>query len=392
MPIAKRIVEYAWIRRLARRQAASAHRTPPAPEWILAAEPFGIGDTVCALPAARVLKAVFPRARLVFLSGRPVAALAALCPFLDEVRACPTGERALRAFHRRFRKRADACLGVLLNDGWWPSRAVLGLRPGWCCGYRDRPRLDVRYHPERRVTASWNPELDERVPPVTHLVERALRAVRPATGAAAGSLVARGVPELARPEFLPEPPPPAEWTDAPRADRVLLHAGTRGVEKRWRTERWAELARALAGSGAVVLLTGSAADRPAVLRIRELADAPGIHDASGGPLETFAALAARAGLMISPDCGPAHIASAVGCATVVLMGPSLPELSAPYWGLREVVRPPGAEARAPVPPGRRPPAEPSLGGIDTAAVLAAVRRIRERLAGTDAVPPPSVPE
>ncbi len=366
MHIGKRSGAHGGSRRLARRQAAGAARTPPAPEWILAAEPFGIGDTVCALPAVRMLKAAFPGARLVLLAGRGALPLVSPLPFVDEAVAAPAKGRELRDLHRRFRARAGGCLGVLLNDGWWPSRAVLGLRPAWCCGYRERPRLDTRYHPERRVTASWDPEISERVPPETHLVDRALRAVRPVTADLHAPAAHPGVPELARAEALRELSLPPVWADAPKQERILLQPGTGLRAKRWREEGWAELARRLAGRGAVCCLTGSPAERPEAERIARAAGSASLVNLAGLSLPALAALAAESGLMVAPDCGPAHIASAVGCPTVVLMGPTRPETSAPAWGLRAIVLP------------EPTPAPGGTAGIAVAAVLAAVERIRSR--------------
>ena len=52
---------------------------------------------------------------------------------------------------------------------------------------------------------------------------------------------------------------------------------------------------------------------------------------NGVPLDTYAALLARCHLMIANDTGPAHLAAAVGAPLLSVLGPTRPEVWAP-WG------------------------------------------------------------
>jgi heptosyltransferase-2/heptosyltransferase-3 len=114
---------------------------------------------------------------------------------------------------------------------------------------------------------------------------------------------------------------------------VLLQALTRNPRRgRWPLDRWLAAIRAVLETlpGARVLLLGAWWER---LRVRALAracrDARVIDAAGQVPIRTLVALCAYAHSFVSMDTGPAHVAAAVGCPLVVLIGRADPRRNRP---------------------------------------------------------------
>ena len=176
----------------------------------------------------------------------------------------------------------------------------------------------------------------------------------------------------------------------PRAGRVLvgIHVSGGRAIKQWPVERFAEIGRRLISeTDALVVLTGSAADRPLVDRLADLLPAPRVIDVAGDPdLLSTAALLQRLDLLLTADTGPMHLASAVGTPVVAIFGPSDPVRYAPRGARDRVVR--VDLACAPCNRIRRPPARcvgrtpECLAGVTTdivwQAVAAALDESRQR--------------
>jgi len=112
----------------------------------------------------------------------------------------------------------------------------------------------------------------------------------------------------------------ARWTrDEPF---VVLAPGSVWATKRW--PHYADLARRLAPHYPLAIV-GSADDAPLA---REIADAAAPHrvlDATGQlSLLGSAELIRRAGLLITNDSSPQHLASAMGTRTLTIFGPTVP--------------------------------------------------------------------
>ncbi len=128
----------------------------------------------------------------------------------------------------------------------------------------------------------------------------------------------------------------------PGAEAILaLGPGANFVGKRWPAERFAAVARRLAGpmgalAGARIVLLGGPDDRAICEEIVASLDADGIaaSDLAGAlDLLANAALLERATLFIGNDSGLMHIAAAAGAPTLGLFGPSDERVYGP-WGPR----------------------------------------------------------
>ncbi|WP_197651842.1 glycosyltransferase family 9 protein [Carbonactinospora thermoautotrophica] len=123
---------------------------------------------------------------------------------------------------------------------------------------------------------------------------------------------------------LPHPPVPA-----PVGGATVVHPGASTPARRWAPERFAQVARYLAGRGHEVVLTGTTEERPLAERVAALAGLPRAAVLAGATtVEELAALVADARLVVSNDTGVAHLASAYRTPSVVLFGPVPPR----RWG------------------------------------------------------------
>ena len=100
--------------------------------------------------------------------------------------------------------------------------------------------------------------------------------------------------------------------------------------KRWPPECFARLARRLVQRGALeVIVIGGPADAGLTAAVKGLVDLP-VTDWGGAEWDEIGALAERARLYVGNDTGATHLAAAVGCKTVMVMGPSDPRRYAPF--------------------------------------------------------------
>lgn len=174
--------------------------------------------------------------------------------------------------------------------------------------------------------------------PARHVSDNATDLVRET----AGHLGTTAAPDVPMPRLqLPD--------DATRAAAELvgshsgvvagLHVSGGRPSKQWHLDRFAEVGRALAADGALVVLTGGAGDRPLVDAVLDrLGPVPVINTAGTLNLTVTAALLARLDVLVTGDTGPMHLAAAVGTPVVALFGPSDPRRYGPLGDGHQVLR------------------------------------------------------
>ncbi len=111
---------------------------------------------------------------------------------------------------------------------------------------------------------------------------------------------------------------------------VGIHVGANWRLKQWRPDLFARLAdRLILELGAAVIFTGSKKDKDLVEEVvAGMQQKP--HNICGRTsLKGLTGLIEQMSLFISNDSGPAHLAAAVGTATLVLFGPTAEELTGP---------------------------------------------------------------
>jgi len=111
---------------------------------------------------------------------------------------------------------------------------------------------------------------------------------------------------------------------------VGLHLGAAfGSSKLWPPTSYADLASRLRGRGLEPVLIGSPADIAMAEAVSALAGGPMASTVGRDRPEILPRLLARLGCLVSSDTGVAHLAAALGVATVTLFGPTDPRLTAP---------------------------------------------------------------
>ena len=112
---------------------------------------------------------------------------------------------------------------------------------------------------------------------------------------------------------------------------ILLHPGTRWKTKLWVEAKWAILGDWLQEkTGAQVVFTGSVNDLSLIERIIGKMRFPAVNTAGMWGLNELAFLQKQADVVIIPDSGPMHLASAMGTSVIALFGPTDPKLTGPY--------------------------------------------------------------
>ncbi|MCI0341857.1 MAG: glycosyltransferase family 9 protein [Planctomycetales bacterium] len=290
------------------------------PREVLAFSPLRIGDAVATEPALRALKAAYPDARLTLALRPAVAELGAAFEAPDRTVAASSA-RELRA---ALPARPDLAVvfGFRFGTTWAARRTGAGRTLGYDDGGRGFLLTDTVPAPAWVNRPVWEYRGLEPRPQARFWLDLLAGAGLP--------VPADAVPRLRLPEAA-----------RARAEALLREAGLRegdrlvvlhpGAEsaKLWDPARWREVARALAASPATRLaVAGAVADRHHVAPL--LQAVPGALDLSGRTsLVEYAAILARAALLVSLDTGATHLAAAVGTSVVALFGPGDPRIWAP---------------------------------------------------------------
>jgi len=271
---------------------------------ILLVRPDGIGDEILCLPVASALRRLMPEARIAFLSSETAAPILEHHPHVDEV-LIVSGRERFGELVALFRQGFDAALFLKPFRRLMLAAFVARVPLRVATGYRWYSLLANRRVYQHRSDFS------------KHESEYNL-------GLLAGLGLEPGPPH--RPALV--------VTDAERqwarvtlsevpSPRAVLHPGGFAA-RRWRGEHYWDLAHQLAREGCGVIFTGSAAERE-----RFFDEAPKGGSFGKGMLDLMNCLTVRelmavigaCHVVISGATGPAHLAAALGVATVSMFDP-----------------------------------------------------------------------
>jgi len=258
---------------------------PPGP--VVALRAIGLGDLLTGVPALRALRRAAD-GPVTLLTSPPLLDLARLAAVADTVLAQHGLEPPVAAPRR-------PALAVNLHGRGPQSTALLArLEPLqlWAFDVVGGPSWAAHPEPER---ARW-----------------------------CRLLAAYGVPADPTDLAVTAPPAPVPVPDG----AVVVHPGAAYPARRWPPQRWAEVVRALRRDGHPVLLTGGPGERNLVDVIAEGAGVPGSHRLTALDLIGLVGVVGAGRLLLAPDTGVAHVATAVGTPSVLLFGPSEPAV----WG------------------------------------------------------------
>jgi heptosyltransferase-3 len=266
---------------------------------------FRIGNTVLATALLPALQARFPGARIDQLAGDTTACLLEGLP-IDRVHCVSrmfivAPWRFVALFVRLRKERYDVAVDGGMGSFSGALYAFLsGARERVGFGGRGDRFLTARLHLERLTNAYEEAPAFARALGVT-CPTRPLYQVTPAEDAAAlAQLRALGLA-------------------ADHTCRPFIAAFVGGhLEKRWPQREWSELLVRLDGEGLPVVVFIGPEEVAFASHLRSEAP-PTLRIVPPQPLRAFAALLARATLLLTPDSGPMHLAVAAGVPTVALL-------------------------------------------------------------------------
>ncbi len=124
-------------------------------------------------------------------------------------------------------------------------------------------------------------------------------------------------------------PTQEELSSASTEPFIALHPGSKDTYKRWPIDHFVTVGRHLQQLGHNILITGTPEERPLMNQLAEQIPNAKLADSTLS-LRSFAALLARASLLISNDTGPVHLAIALNTPVIALYSPTNPSLCGPH--------------------------------------------------------------
>jgi lipopolysaccharide heptosyltransferase I len=293
-------------------------------EKILIIKPSSLGDIVLALPALAALRKSFPRAKISWLVRPEFAPLLRGHPQLDEIihfdrrylgRAWrdPAAMKELLSLAARLRKCGfDAVLDL---QGLFRTACL-----GWLSGCRRRFGMaDAREMAHVFYTHRICRDSDN-----VHVVDYYLKIAR-AAGAGCGDV------EFVLPDTSGDAGDIIERSGLSPGRYVVLVPTSAHRSKCWPAGKFAALAERIVSESALsVAAVGTAAEKPLVERLCDIAKVAVTNLAGLTNLEELVAVLRSSAAVVSNDTGPGHIAAALGGPVVLIFGRSNPARVAPY--------------------------------------------------------------
>ncbi len=327
---------------------AAARRSPkgtiPAPR-ILLIRPDHLGDLVMTTPVLQALREQVPNAHITMMVGPWSSAVVERHTALNQLITCPfpgfqrATQKPLEPYKlllkiaRELRHEHYDMAINLRPDFWWGAALLYLARISHRIGYAIEP---------------GTPFLTQALPfsSAEHSTISNLRL----TSAGLQTLGYTPLIEPYTPERYPLHFKPTTEEQQWVAERLLnagieqadpvvvIHPGTGGGVKLWRTEAWSRIANTLTTKQILptptrIVLTGNPKERPMLEEI-----AQGMPTSlllmTNMTVGQLAALLAHAQLVLGVDNGPLHLATAQGTPTLRLFGPTDTHIFGP-WGLPE---------------------------------------------------------
>jgi heptosyltransferase III len=275
-----------------------------------------IGDVVLTTPLIRTLHDTFPDAEISYLGEKHAVSLLENNPFLTEIIPIDLADQTLSGqftlFSQLHSRRFDCVIDLFSN----PRSALLVYAT----------RAATRVGADKRVRGHlYTVRVSDDGKPKSAIAfhYQSLRAI--------------GIEPTSVKTELFLTPEELAWAGEFFASRgvdasqkvLALQVGGTWPAKLWDKDKFAELgARCADRLGCAIVLTGGPNDRDVISHVQS--KLPHAIDAGGLTLRQLASLLARSNAMVSNDCGPMHIAVAVGTPTIGIFGPGEDDIWFPY--------------------------------------------------------------
>lgn len=288
----------------------------PPPRTLCLLRTSALGDATHVVPLVRTLQTAFPQAKLTWLIGKPEHSLVG---DIGGVEFITFDKRAgLRAYHDVRRALAGRRFDALLQMQVALRSNLLSL----CVPARRRIGYD---RARSKDLHGWF--VNERIP------ARSGQHVLDAIGSFAAPL---GLEQTEVVWDIPVPDEAREWAAAQWPDdgipTLLISPCSSHALRNWRAQRYATVADHAAARGWRVALCGgpSPTERAMGDAIRAGMKTSPLDLIGKDTLKRALALYRRAGVLLTPDSGPMHMANAVGPKVIGLHAASNPARSGPY--------------------------------------------------------------
>jgi len=280
-----------------------------------------IGDFVLTLPAIKLLRDRFPSARIEILGNKYIIVLAEKRFYADAIRSIEEGPLA-----RFFAK------GAVLPAELIAYFSSFDLILSYLFDSDEIFRENLTRCPIREVIAGPSK--------LSGHEHAAIQLARPLeqVGLHLQDSVAKIYPSREDREFA------RSFLGNTSARLIALHPGSGSETKNWPIENWRELGEHLfATDRRVLVIAGEADEERARLLETAWKDKP-VRFAQHLPLPHLAALLEHS-LFVGHDSGVSHIAAAVGARSILLFGPTNPDVWAPANSNVTVLRAPEGDLR-----------------------------------------------
>ena len=294
----------------------------PTPERVCLLRLSAIGDTCHVVPLLRRLQTAWPRTRFTWVIGKLEAKLMSLIPDVELITVDKgAGLSAYTRLREDMRRRGAFDLLLHLQLSIRASAAAALIPSPIKLGF-DKPRArELQWLFTNRRIAERSRE---------HVLD-----------SFQGFADALGVPAETPRWDIPLPAAALDYARqlivSPAQPTLLISACSSHTLRNWLPERYAAVAEhAVRQHGARVILCGgpSAIEREMAEAIARRCPVPLINQVGKDTLPQMLALMSRATALLSPDSGPAHMATMVNLPVLGLYAATNPERSGPYLSRR----------------------------------------------------------
>lgn len=286
----------------------------PDKPFVLVCAPNWIGDSIMSMPALQCFRRSHPDFHIALLVKSHLASLWQLHATPDEIMALPAGTPATLRMALLLRRRGFAQAYILPNSfrsAFVPWLAAIPERIGFAGHFRRalltrvvaRPRDPARQHQVWEYMALLCPNYAGFAQP-----EDPVLRIPTETAKAVGRLIGDGVTAYA----------------------VLMPGAARGPSKRWPADHFIALGKRLAVElGLTIVVCGAASEAKLCDAVARGVGSNALNLAGRTTLPEWAAVLAKARLVVCNDSGGMHLAAAVGAPVIALFGITDPAKTGP---------------------------------------------------------------
>ena len=283
-----------------------------------------IGDTLTLLPVVRAIKKERPDSHVAVMIYKGTEGILRYQKEIDEIILIDRKEIKQSIFFKRLQNGLKTCIDVY-KKGVDIVIDLTGSDRSGLIAWATRARLRIGAPLGNLWERFAYHELIEGNPQKEHIVDYQLASLKRlgfhTQEADATIIVPQEIEKRVR----------EQWASAINSKPlIIIHPGARGSLRRWREERFAQVADRLINTyHAHIVLIGGPSEEDTLDQVEaRMARKPAARTTSL-PLIEVAALLKQAQLFIGNDTATGHIAAGVGTPHVILFGPTFPHLWAP---------------------------------------------------------------